>query len=71
MSAAEVQISSKDLPNPDVVLQQEFTAESQDPSNSAYARAPYELIPYDVSYGVAHTGSLRVFTNFSRASNPL
>ena len=37
-------------------------------SDSAYARTPYELIPYDVSYGVSHTGSLGAFTNFKRAS---
>ena len=35
---------------------------------SAYARTPYEFIPYDVSYGVSHTGSLGAFTNFKRAS---
>ena len=35
---------------------------------SAYARTPYEPIPYDVSYGVSHTGSLIAFTDFNRVS---
>ena len=34
----------------------------------ASVHTPYEFIPYDVSYGVSHTGSLGAFTNFKRAS---
>ena len=39
-----------------------------DGSCSAYARTPYELTPYDVSYGVGHTGSLVAYTNFNMPS---
>ena len=34
----------------------------------ASVHTPYEAIPYEVSYGVGHTGSLRASTNFMRAS---
>ena len=34
----------------------------------ASVHTPYEVIPYEVSYGVSHTGSLRVFTDLMRAS---
>ena len=37
----------------------------------ASVHTPYEVIPYDVSYGVSHTGSLGAFPNFKRASKSL